>query len=170
LADEPKAKVAAAADASFLIGLCVIDQVSLLGEMFERVYVAPAVWDEVVVRGQGRPGAEQIESSSFITRQVVQNRQAIVMLQLFLGPGERETLALAQELSCPLVLMDDLRARRVANQAGMHTLGGWLIRSAPFWRLSDLMVFVSARLSWKRCCGRLGKANLCGRDERHNGD
>jgi predicted nucleic acid-binding protein len=123
VADEHKAKVAAVADASFLIGVCVIDQVSLLGEMFEPVYVAPAVWEEVVDRGQGRPGAEQIENAPFVMRQEVQNRQSVVMLQLFLGPGERETLALAQELSCSLVLMDDLRARRVANQAGMHTLG-----------------------------------------------
>jgi uncharacterized protein len=45
------------------------------------------------------------------------------MLRVFLGAGEAETLALAQELSSPLVLMDDIRARKAAQQAGIRTLG-----------------------------------------------
>jgi hypothetical protein len=37
----------AAADASFLIGICVLGRIDLLEAMFDRVYVAAAVWDEV---------------------------------------------------------------------------------------------------------------------------
>lgn len=129
MAGEVLTKVAAAADASFLIGVSLVEQVSLLAELFERVYVAPAVWDEVVARGQGRPGAAEIASAGFIIQQAATNRQLVAMLQVFLGPGEAETLALAQELSCPLVLVDDLRARKAAQHAGLRTLGvvGFLV-------------------------------------------
>lgn len=123
MADQQSPQIVAAADASFLIGLGLLDQIALLEAMSERIYVAEAVWEEVVIRGRGRPGAERIEQATFLIRQSVQNRQAVAMLQLFLGPGEAETLALAQELSCPLVLMDDFRARKAAQQAGIRALG-----------------------------------------------
>jgi predicted nucleic acid-binding protein len=123
VADKKPAKVVAPADASFLIGVCAIGQIGLLETMFERIYVAPAVWEEAVVQGAGRAGAEQIASATFIQRQPVQDQQAVALLQVFLGPGESETLVLAQELPAPLVLMDDLRARKAAQQAGISTLG-----------------------------------------------
>jgi uncharacterized protein len=123
VADEQAAKVVASADASFLIGLCAIGQIGLLETMFERVCIAPAVWEEVVVQGAGRAGAEQIGSAAVIQRHPLQDRQAVATLQVFLGPGEAETLVLAQELSLPLVLMDDIRARKAAQQTGIRTLG-----------------------------------------------
>lgn len=50
-------KIIAVADASFLIGISIVQQWKVLAEMVERIYVAPAVWEEVVVKGQGKPGA-----------------------------------------------------------------------------------------------------------------
>lgn len=38
------------ADSSPLIALALIDQLELLRELFDRVLLPPAVWDEVTVR------------------------------------------------------------------------------------------------------------------------
>ena len=120
---EPLPKLTAAADASFLIGLCFIDQVHLLRSVFGAVHVAAAVWEEVVLRGKGKPGVDQIQQADFIQRHQVQNQATVSMLRVFLGTGAAETLALAQEMGCPLVLMDDLKARKAAQQAGIRTMG-----------------------------------------------
>ncbi len=116
-------KVTAVADASFLIGLCLISQWKLLAAVVERLYVTPAVWEEVVVRGQGRPGVKELQQASFIERHSAKNRKAVEMLQVFLGPGEAESLIVAQEMACSVVFVDDLRARKAAQAAGLRTVG-----------------------------------------------
>ena len=67
----------AVADASFLIGLCLIEQWSLLPTLVERIYVAPAVWTEVVEQGQDRPGAVQLQQATWVTRQDIHNHTAV---------------------------------------------------------------------------------------------
>lgn len=148
MAEEDAARIAVA-DASFLIGICFIDQLALLAELFERVYVAPAVWNEVVLRGKGRPGAEQIVNSECIQQHNVQNQQAVAALQVFLGPGEAESLVLAQELACPLALMDELRARKAAQQSGLRTLGvlGLLLAAKDAGHIAQIRPSVDALLT-----------------------
>ncbi len=92
-------RIIAAADASFLVGVCAIGKTSLLEAMCDRLYVAPAVWDEVVLHGSGRAGAEEFARAGFIQRHPVRDQQAVAMVRVFLGAGEAEPLALAQELS-----------------------------------------------------------------------
>jgi predicted nucleic acid-binding protein len=150
VAGDPPEDVAVPADASVLIGLSALNQLSLLGNLFDRVYVCPAVWDEVVLRGSGRPGAEQIANAPFIERRSVRDRKAADLLRTFLGAGEAETLALAQELACPLVLLDELRARKAAERAGIRAVGvvGLLLearRRGLIARVAPLLAELQAR-------------------------
>ena len=121
--DQRSGTLSAAADSSFLIGLAFAEQVHLLDSMFERVFVPPAVWQEVVLRGAGRPGAAILDSVRVLEQRSADNLQAVALLEVFLGPGESETLVLAQESGCDLVLLDDLRARKAAQNAGLRTIG-----------------------------------------------
>lgn len=123
MALEGAGKVVAVADASFLIGLCMIDQWNLLEAMVERLYVAPAVWEEVVVQGAGRPGVQEMQRVTWIERRPAQNARAVEMLQVFLGPGESESLILAQELACPVIFVDEIKARKAAQKSGLRTVG-----------------------------------------------
>ncbi|MGB4258619.1 MAG: hypothetical protein WBL15_13035 [Phycisphaerae bacterium] len=81
------AEVRAVADASFLIGICLIDQLSLLEKLVGKVYVAPAVWQEVVAQGAGRPGAEQVVAASFIECHPIVDIAAAESLKASLGSG-----------------------------------------------------------------------------------
>ena len=117
------AKIIAVADASFLIGLCLIDQWNLLEAMVEKLYVAPAVWEEVVVCGRGRAGVREMQQARLVEEHRIENRNAAEMLRVFLGPGEAESLVLAQEMSCAVILVDDLKARKAAQAAGLQTIG-----------------------------------------------
>jgi predicted nucleic acid-binding protein len=101
----------------------MIDQWNLLEAMVERLYVAPAVWEEVVVRGAGRPGVQEMQQVTWIERHPAQNARAVEMLQVFLGPGESESLILAQELACPVIFVDEIKARKAAQKSGLRTVG-----------------------------------------------
>lgn len=159
MADQQIIAVHAAADASFLIGLCFAEQVHLLGVLVPRVFIAPAVWQEVVVRGSERPGAAEIANSPAIVRHDVQDRQAVESFAEFLGAGESETIVLAQEINCPLVLMDDLRARKAAQHAGKRVLGvvGFLLAAKRLGLLTEIRPSLDKLLA---CGFRLGATLL----------
>ncbi len=115
--------VVAVADASFLIGLSMIQRLSLVREVVGRVLVAPAVWTEVVTRGAGRPGQRELREADFVEVRPVRNRVAVAMGMLSLGPGEAESLVLLQEAGASLFLADDPKARRAARKAGVRAMG-----------------------------------------------
>jgi predicted nucleic acid-binding protein len=131
LALEESDEMTTVADASFLIGIALMDLMSVLEDVIGHLYVAPAVWQEVVAEGAGKPGAEQVGRAGFIERRPILNRARLEGLKSSLGPGEAETLILAEELGCNVVLIDDLAARKAADQAGLHPIGvlGFLLEA-----------------------------------------
>jgi predicted nucleic acid-binding protein len=116
-------RLIAVADASFVIGLSRIGQWKLLEAMAERVYVPLAVWDEVVERGCGRPGARELKSSHVVQTRAIRDRSAAGVPKETLGAGEAEAIVLAQEIPNATVLLDDPRARRAAAEAGLESIG-----------------------------------------------
>jgi len=122
-------KTIAVADASFLIGISVVRQWETLRALVDKLYVTPTVWQEVVLQGQGRPGAQEVKQIDFIEQRSVQKTAMLQMLSAFLDPGEAETLALAQETGCSVVFIDELRGRKAATAAGLLPMGivGFLI-------------------------------------------
>jgi uncharacterized protein len=90
--------------------------------MFGRVYIPPGVFDEVVRRGAGKVGAEDVQTSSFI--HVVQLREPD-QSALYTGPlshADAEVLVLAKEQHADLVITRDRRMRRRARQEGLTAI------------------------------------------------
>lgn len=116
-------KLTAAADSSFLIGISVCEQWDALKETVDVLFIADAVWKEVVVGGQGKPGQRELQEATFVRRKSVSNIHTTNMMTAFLDIGESETLVLATELDITTVFMDDLRGRRVAQSIGLHCIG-----------------------------------------------
>ena len=50
-------------DAAVLIGLAKIGKLNLLEKLYEKIYIPWGVYNEVVVRGRSRPGAEEIDQA-----------------------------------------------------------------------------------------------------------
>lgn len=95
----------------------------LLQELYGRVVVPDAVFREVVSSGAGRAGAPQVASASWLER--IQNTAPLdPLLAKELGPGEAEVIAIAYRLNARLTLLDERRARRIAEQAyGLRVKG-----------------------------------------------
>lgn len=89
----------------------------LLPQLAGRIFVPPAVVEELVAGIQAGVALPDLSQLDWI--QIRQPASlAVLALVRDLGPGESQVLALALELPQPLVILDDLLARRVA--AALH--------------------------------------------------
>jgi predicted nucleic acid-binding protein len=99
-----------------LIALSMVECLELLAKLYRHVLVPEAVIHEVTGSGAGRIGSEQIKSASWI--EVVRLEvPPEPLLAGELGLGEAEVIASAQRLGASLALLDERRARRIAEQA-----------------------------------------------------
>ncbi|MDZ4170299.1 MAG: DUF3368 domain-containing protein [Coriobacteriia bacterium] len=99
-----------------LIALACIGQLDLLGRIYGESLVPGAVFREVVEIGAGRPGASELRAAGWAKRvEVVEMAEPLLAEEL--GRGETEAITLATRAGARLVLMDDRRARRIAELA-----------------------------------------------------
>ena len=125
-----------------LIALARIENFELLREIFGYIHIPQAVYNEVGVKGKGRAGADEVEKAAgdWI---VVSSVKETVLVQNFLiklGLGESETIALALEKKADLVLLDDRKARAIAEFIGLNVSGtvGVLIQAHRQGLIADL--------------------------------
>lgn len=102
------------ADASVLIALGQIGQLSLLERLFGEVVIPPAVEREVVTGRPPLPGWVRARPLQALDSRVT---------GAALGDGETETISLALAAMAELVILDDLPARRLARGLGLRVVG-----------------------------------------------
>ena len=128
-------------NSSVLISLSAIGQLDLLHTRFPAGVLIPrAVWQEVVETGQGRSGAQQVASASWIQVVEALDSNLTSMLRIDLDAGEAEAIVLAREQQASTVLLDEKDARRVARKLGLFVLGtvGVLIWAKRAGQIADL--------------------------------
>ena len=94
----------------------------LLREVVGTLTIPEAVYEDIVIRGAGKLGAEEVQHAAWITRAQVSDRTFVDQLPQKLHVGEREALALTKELGATL-LIDEREARRAAQQHGIAHFG-----------------------------------------------
>jgi predicted nucleic acid-binding protein len=121
-------------DSSPLIALAKIDSFSLLPKVYGELYIPSEVYDEVVIAGAGLPGAIETSDSPWIHVRRIKNAVDLAASQarFGLGVGELSTMILAKELHADLVILDDLRARKLAQSEGFRVQGCIAILEASF--------------------------------------
>jgi len=144
-------------DTSPVRALAHLGLVDLLGTLFDRVFIPPAVVAELA-----RVGIDLSTPSGFPTwlevRAPADVRQ-VADLMMELDRGESEAITLAIEVGSTELLIDEADGRKVAHQMGLEPVGviGVLIRAKARGRLatvlplldrlqSELNFFISAAL------------------------
>lgn len=115
-----------ASDSSCLIALSQINLFHLLNELFLEIYIPPAVYDEVVIIGEGEAGSKETESAikdGLILKKAVNDITAVSALTTTLGKGESEVIILCKELELDYALIDEKAARNIAELRGVNTMG-----------------------------------------------
>ena len=110
-------------NASPLVALARIGQLDLIEKLYGQILIPQAVWDEVVIEGEGQPGAEEVSSADWIRTHAIANRQLAHGLSQNLGLGEAEAIVLAQEAGADLLLMDERIGRQTAKHFGLSPVG-----------------------------------------------
>ena len=121
-------------DASTLIHLTAVGKLGLLRDFYGNVIVPTAVWREVVLEGEKRSGAvevQQAHDSGWIEILEPSDQTLLRLLKQELHEGEAEAIALAIELGADLVLLDETEARNIAELYHLQKTGvvGLLIRA-----------------------------------------
>lgn len=106
-----------------LINLAVVGKLDLLRQLYGKVVIPQAVYQEIAVAGSGQPGADQIKRLDWIETCPVAGRSTVISLRLEVDEGEAEAIALAGELGADLLLLDERRGRIVASRLGLQFVG-----------------------------------------------
>ncbi len=111
-------------NSSPLIGLSAIGKLYLLESLYQTISVPESVLQEVVEEGRNRAGAKEIRDALWIKRYEVDKRRTEEFsVTAGLGQGESASLILANTLSADLLILDDLRARKLAQTQNQQVIG-----------------------------------------------
>ncbi|MEN3330981.1 MAG: hypothetical protein V7641_346 [Blastocatellia bacterium] len=112
-------------NSSPLISLSAIDLLDLLPALYKTIYITDAVYDEVVIKGSGRAGAQRIASAAWISCHTLTDPQTAIGFrnQTKLQQGEAEAILLALELGATSIILDDAPARQVAFALSLVVTG-----------------------------------------------
>jgi len=107
------------ADAGPIISLALIDKLAILDKIFDEVKIANAVWEEVTFD----------ESKQFVERIILYFKNKICKIESFndltfiMDAGESESLILYNEIKADFLLIDDKKARNIAENFGAKCIG-----------------------------------------------
>jgi len=114
-------------NSSPLIALAKIGKLYILKKLFGEIIIPKAVWNEVVVKGKGKPGAEEVEKAEWIKVEEVRDRLSVEVLKGEIEIGEAEAIVLAKELNADLLIMDEKIPRIIAESIGLKVIGSLAI-------------------------------------------
>ncbi|MBI4330559.1 MAG: DUF3368 domain-containing protein [Chloroflexi bacterium] len=114
------------ADSSPLISFARARKLKILESVCSRIVIPPAVYDEIVIKGSGKPGAEEIGAAAWIGVQRPKDRAEVAKLKETFGAGESEAIVLAEETGA-ILLVDEGAAIKEARRRGLRIASSHLI-------------------------------------------
>lgn len=112
-------------DATPVISLLKINQLNLLHGLFQEVFIPQAVYDELTLNPVFEKEAMQIKECSFITKVEVGEESSVNLFQRVTGldRGESEAIIYTDSIGADLILMDEIKGRKIAVQVGLRVMG-----------------------------------------------
>jgi len=102
-------------DSTTLIILFDLHRIELLSNLFTKVTIPSAVYDEISAK-------KTIQLPKFMSVQKPKKSQLLETLKLVLDLGESEAIALALELESKLMI-DEKKGRKIAMKQGLEIIG-----------------------------------------------
>ena len=110
-------------DTSPVSNLILIERLDILQKLFSEIIIPTAVDAEIQALKQFGKDLNEYETSEWIKVLSPGNLQKVQSLQTKLDEGEAQAIALALEINCHLLLMDERIGTIVARQEGLQTVG-----------------------------------------------
>jgi len=129
-------------DSTTLIILFDLNRVDLLSNLFPKIIIPSAVYEEIMVK-------HSLVLPTFISVQEPKACETLETLKLILDLGESEAIALALELDTKLII-DEKKGRKIAMRQGLEIIGllgiVYLNIKKEFISLEEARVFLEAAL------------------------
>ena len=129
------------ADSSALIALATCDGLELILHVFDDIKVPEAVYREVVVQDKSQSAVLE----AFLSHRVVEvDTTHWVLAAGGLGQGEIEAMALYKQISADALLIDDHRARIIAEHNLINCIGalGVLLLAKQRGRINRILPYI----------------------------
>ncbi|MCF8012156.1 MAG: DUF3368 domain-containing protein [Clostridiales bacterium] len=110
-------------NSSPLISLSLVEQLELLPKLYDELVIPKSVYNEVIVKGKGKTGSEELEIINSFTLLEAQNKTAKDTIMLELDDGEAEVIAIAKETGIQNVIIDEFAGRQYAFLLGLNVTG-----------------------------------------------
>lgn len=107
------------ADSGPIFSLALLDKLDLLNDLFDEVRIAQAVWEEISF-DKSKPFSFKIRD--FFNGKVIQI-QRFNDLTFTMDYGESQSVILYKELNADFLLIDDKKARNIAENFGIKCIG-----------------------------------------------
>jgi uncharacterized protein len=118
-------------DTSPVSNLILIERLDILQKLFTEIIIPTAVDSEIRALKKFGKDLSEYETAEWIKIVTPTNLQKVHNLQINLDEGEAQAIALALEMNCDLLLMDERIGTNIARQEGLQTVGlvGVLIKA-----------------------------------------
>jgi uncharacterized protein len=118
-------------DTSPVSNLILIERLDILQSLFAEIIIPSAVDKEILALKQFGKDLGKYESADWIKIIQPENLQKVRTLEIKLDKGEAQAIALALEINCDLLLMDERIGTNIAREEGLQTIGlvGVLIKA-----------------------------------------
>ena len=110
-------------DTSAISALIKIGQVELLYRLYGRVIVPSAVWAELTILDIRYGYDLSTLNEDWFEVVSIRNHELFKQYLSVLDEGESEALVLTQELNADLLLIDEMKGRKVAESIGIRYTG-----------------------------------------------
>ena len=107
------------ADAGPIFSLAIIDKLELLNQLFDEIKISKAVWEEITLD----KSTEFYYNIEQFFKPKVLSIKGFNELTFVMDYGESESVILYKELSADFLLIDDKKARKIAENFDIKCIG-----------------------------------------------
>ena len=104
-----------------ILSLYKIGKLDLLKALFDQVLIPTAVFNEINIIG--KKGYNVLNTVEYVKVKNIQNTLAADLLQSQLDYGEAEAIVLARELKADILILDEKKARKIAQTTSQTVIG-----------------------------------------------
>ena len=104
-------------DATPIISLIKIECLDVLEKLYKNIIIPKAVYDELIINTDYQDEIDIIKRCTFLEIKNVEENLSVLLLQrqLKLDRGESEAIVLANNINAKLIIIDEIKARRIAK-------------------------------------------------------
>jgi len=108
-------------DTSPILSLALIERLDLLRELYGSIVIPQAVRQEIMVTDHS--GVREVAQADWIITRPIEPDVVLKLLQREVDRGEAEAIGLAVQLRAAVLLIDERRARRLAQYLELNIVG-----------------------------------------------